>query len=739
MNNFHIFAKLAAIMFLVSILAIGITTYFLYVDEIDKQGNRLEETARRVKKIIISIVDYHIVCVNEGHHAPPNKDPDHVKDASITQLKGALTHSADIDDIEITVGYLRNGQIWWISQSFQEERLYVPIRMGHLWAVPMQRALEQKAGRIRDKDYGGQDVLAAYDYVKSIEIGIVAKTFIKTIQDRFIKGALFAAIPAALIVCMGVAIFILVSKPVVTRLEHDNKVLREMELELLETEHRLTCFYEGAFEGIAITRSGKFLDGNNRFLDMFGYTREEMIGMSICDFVADEDQKMVFDNIKKKYNQPYQHRALHKNGSIRHVEVCGQHTQYHGKPVRVTAIHDITDKKIADAQISKLNDHHKQVSKMEAIGNFASGIAHDFNNAMQPVIGHCDVLLYEMAKEVPERRHILEILAAAETATRLVHRIQSFTRKGHGVEQLQTLRLGGCLKETFEFLRSMIPKSIKMELDVADDLELITATDITIRQILMNLCKNAAQAMPSNTGKITIRALNDSVFIERYGIRPGKYIRIEVEDNGKGMSREILDKALDPYFTTKRIDEGTGIGLSVVNGIISGYNGFVRLYSEPEKGTTVLIYIPVVKDTGQVISECKLTDEVKMGNGESILLVDDEEAIIDAISKTLESLNYKVTSFKSSLKAFKEFAKNPQKYDILVTDLTMPEMTGLTLIKEIKNIKPEIKIVLCSGLGSNGEHAKDTFGNSVGVYMTKPVTRRGYGEILAQILGKEDA
>jgi signal transduction histidine kinase len=463
-----------------------------------------------------------------------------------------------------------------------------------------------------------------------------------------------------------------------------------------------------------------------------------MVGMPIRDFVFKDDYQLVYNNIKREHTDPYEHRALHRDGSIRHVEVCGRHVQYHGMPVRVTSVHDITDKKLADEQISKLNDHQKQVSKMEAIGNFASGIAHDFNNAMQPVIGNCDLILHDLkTADHCERckKNVLSILAAAETATRLVHRIQSFTRKGSKIEQLRTLRLDRCLTETFDFLRSMIPKSIEMELDVAGDLHLVTATDITIRQILMNLCKNAAQAIPENIGKITIRALNDEVFVERYGIRPGKYIRLEVEDNGSGMDREILDKALDPYFTTKRVDEGTGIGLSVVHGIVSSYNGFIRLYSEPENGTTVLVYIPVVEDIGQNIIECKIED-IKLGNGEHILLVDDEEAIIEAISRTLESLNYKVTSYVNSIKAFKKFAEDPQKYDILVTDLTMPGMTGVALIKEIKNIKPEIKIVLCSGLGSNGYLAKDIFGDSVGVFMTKPVTRRGYGESLAKILGK---
>jgi CheY-like chemotaxis protein len=192
--------------------------------------------------------------------------------------------------------------------------------------------------------------------------------------------------------------------------------------------------------------------------------------------------------------------------------------------------------------------------------------------------------------------------------------------------------------------------------------------------------------------------------------------------------------AFDPYFTTKKEGEGTGIGLSVVDRIVRNYGGYIRLYSELEVGTRIVIYIPAYLKNGRYIQRSTINKIAPMGNKESILLVDDEEAIIEAVVKIVESLNYKVTPFISSIKALEEVRANPTKYDVVLTDLTMPEMSGLVLIKEIKKINSEIKIILCSGLGSNGRFESDLHNDIVDVYIRKPITRYEYGEALRKII-----
>ena len=502
---------------------------------------------------------------------------------------------------------------------------------------------------------------------------------------------------------------------------------------------RLKTFFNASFEGIAITKNGKFIDGNDRFMEMFGYAKEELVGKPIVDLVYVDDQDLVEKNIKENNEETYEHRCVHKDGSIRFVEVNGKFIKYNGQNARITAIHDITHRKKNEKDRIRFDLHKSQISKMEAIGSFANGIAHDFNNTLQPIIGHCDIILHEMSDTDNcriHKRNITSIVKAAEMASLLVRRIQSFARtNGVSEELLQPLDLSNCIKEAFDFLRSMIPKSVKMEVNIQRGLGTILANDVTIKQILMNICKNSYQSMENEIGTITIDVYNEELVEERFGISKGKYIRIEIEDDGEGMSSEVLSRAFDPYFTTKKEESGTGVGLSVVDRIIRNYHGFIRLYSEVDKGTKVSIYIPAyLKDDGSNI-KYRVTEKVIMGNGERILLVDDDEAIIEAVAKILESLNYKVTHFISSMLALEEFKFNSNKYDIVLTDLTMPELTGLTLIEKIKKIRPDIKVILCSGLSSSNRGLeKDENYKYVDVYIRKPVTRLAYSKALSKLL-----
>ena len=345
-------------------------------------------------------------------------------------------------------------------------------------------------------------------------------------------------------------------------------------------EDRLKVFFDATFEGIAITDGGKFIDGNDRFSEMFGYTKKELLNKPIIDLVYVDDQKLVQKRMKENYTEVYEHRCVHKNGSLRYVEVNGKTIKYNDKLVRITAIHDITSRRKDEKDRIRFDLHKSQISKMEAIGSFANGIAHDFANALQPIIGNCDLILYEMRDSDDNcrihKKNIKSIIRAAEVASLLVRRIQSFART-NGEELLEPLHVSNCIKEAFEFIRSMIPTSVKMELNIEKELAIALVNDVTIKQILMNICKNSYQAMKNEQGSIVIDVYNEELVEERFGIPEGKYIRIEIEDNGEGMSPEVVSRSFDPYFTTKDEGEGTGIGLSVVDRIIRNYNGLIRI------------------------------------------------------------------------------------------------------------------------------------------------------------------
>jgi PAS domain S-box-containing protein len=364
---------------------------------------------------------------------------------------------------------------------------------------------------------------------------------------------------------------------------------------IIEKNDRLQIFFDTAFEGIAITKEGKFIDGNDRFFDMFGYTKEEMINMPVKNLVHKDDLALVQKRMREGYSEPYKHKCIHKNGSVRFVEVHGRTIKHKGEILRLTAIHDITYSKKHEEDRIKLKYHQNQISKLELIGSFAGGIVHDFNNALLPIIGNCDIILYEMNRDTEgcqvHKKNIMSIMQAAETAKTLVNRIQSFARK-NGEEQL-ALNLSDCIKESFAFLKVMIPKEVEVELNIETTSEMVMANEVTIKQILMNLCKNSVQSMQDNKkGKISINVTNKKFDKKQFEISKGEYIKIEIIDNGKGMSPKVMERAFDPYFTTKK--EGTGIGLSIVGRIIRNYHGFIRLYSKVNKGTLVIIYIPVL-------------------------------------------------------------------------------------------------------------------------------------------------
>ena len=507
----------------------------------------------------------------------------------------------------------------------------------------------------------------------------------------------------------------------------DQDVLDEA---LKDSENRFKFFYDTAFEGIAITAAGVFIDCNSNFAAIFGKTRDDLIGKSVLDLVHPDDRALVLENITAQHNKPYQHRCRHAGGSIIYVEVCGQKAYYQGKEVRVTAINDITARKQAEDELAKAQARERQASKMEAIGTFAAGIAHDLNNALSPIIGHAGVMLLECSEV--DKKSIESILKAADLAAKLVHRIQSFTKTNGS--QLQPLDLNYSISECFAFLRSAIPSTVELSLILEPNLLTVMATETTIKQILMNLCKNAAQALPADIGNIVISAKNFTPTEPFFEIPAGSYVQLEVEDNGCGMDTKTVEQALDPYFTTKNPAINSGIGLSVVRGIIESYKSYIHLYSEPGVGTRVSIYIPATSARQKPADVADPPVDVPMGHGEHILFCDDEQYMCEVIGQVLESLNYQVTSYHDSRAALDDFASQPQKYSVVISDATMPKLTGLKLLQHVKAANPQVKTILCSGLGSNCKAETALAADDIDGFITKPASREVFAQTLNEIL-----
>jgi len=738
MTDFRIFVKLLVVMTVVSIGTMAITAGFGYVYALRGREHVLIQVAARYQQAILSVLKTYEFHSKEHPFETELSVPDTALNATIHLVQHIASAKGPRGDIELPLAILRGKTIHYITH--QPDANKNKIRLGSHLAVAMQLALQGKTGTIRGLDYQGYKVIAAYASVGETGMGVVAKSRISGISFRFLKGIGIATIPVFILVFFGVFYFSKITNYIIKTLQKDNARYRQLAKEikitnkkLAENEQQLQCFFDATFEGFAITENGIFLNLNNAFAEMVGYKVKELIGKSIAVLVYPDDLKIVRENIRSHSTEKYELRVTHKKGHIVYIKVRAQMADLQGREVRITMVHDLTEQKKSVAALKELQAREQHASKMEAIGNFASGIAHDLNNSFTPILGCCELLLIKLKENDPRRENVLTILSAVETASSLVGRIQSFTRQEADPWAVTPLRLNECLDEAFKFLRSMTPTSVIIEMEVEKNLDLVLITDIAVRQILMNLVKNSTHAMVNKEGRINIEVSNETILVERYGIAPGRYVKIEVEDNGCGMSETILERALDPYYTTKKDQGGSGLGLSIVSGIVKNYGGLIFLESEEDLGTKITIHMPAAIENTGTKGYAEKQAPITMGNGQRVLFVDDEEGITDVASQILDSLNYDVDVFNDSLAALRIFSQNPTAYDVLITDMTMPDMSGISLIQEIKAINPEIKVVLISGLGTNGRYSADLFSNLINVYLQKPATRQQYAEALETV------
>ena len=336
-----------------------------------------------------------------------------------------------------------------------------------------------------------------------------------------------------------------------------------------------------------------------------------------------------------------------------------------------------------------------QVQKMEAIGTLAGGIAHDFNNLLVPILGFAELAFNDLPAGSKEREHLIQVLEAGKRAKDLVAQILAFSRQDEA--DRKPIQLAPIVKEVLKLLHRAVPTTIEIRQNIAPDTGAVNADPTQIHQILMNLCTNAEHAMPEG-GVLEVSLVNvelDEEFCAGHeGLTAGSHVRLTVGDTGCGMDGETLKRIFDPFFTTKRPGEGTGMGLSVVHGIVKSHGGDITAYSAPDVGTTFHIYLPVVESIPEARPE---TAEPVRGGTESILFVDDEAVLVEIGKKTLERLGYRVTTRTSSVEALELFRVKPGEFDLVITDQTMPNMTGADLAVEILQLRQDIPIILCTG------------------------------------------
>ncbi len=367
-----------------------------------------------------------------------------------------------------------------------------------------------------------------------------------------------------------------------------------------------------------------------------------------------------------------------------------------GRLVRLHMGTDISDQKRIEQERKDYEKRIQQLQKMEAIGTLAGGIAHDFNNILSAVFGYTELAILQAGGVPLMQRNLNGILEAAKRAKELVQQILLFSRQGE--QELKPLQLRPLIKETLKMLRSSLPTTIRIDVAIDGIFENVLANPTQIHQILMNLCANAAHAMEDDGGVLTITLdqveLSEETVRRHPGRNPGTYMRLRVQDTGRGIATDMIDKIFNPYFTTKAKGQGTGLGLSVVHGIIQNYFGIIEVRSQLGRGTVFDIFLPAIHHN-EVREELSVP-QLPLGK-EHILLVDDEFALTEVLSNMLRLLGYRVTATQSSFKALRFFAEDPSGFDLLITDMTMPELTGDRLTTELRNIRPDIPVIICTG------------------------------------------
>ncbi len=401
---------------------------------------------------------------------------------------------------------------------------------------------------------------------------------------------------------------------------------------------------------------------------------------------------------------------------------------------RVWSFRDITERKRAEEEKAKLENQLLQAQKMEAIGTLAGGISHDFNNILGAVIGYTEMAMTEDQKEICQE-DLQEVLKGAERAKNLVKQILTFSRQDDHEKKPLDIKI--LLKEAVKFLRASIPTTIEIHQNVKEEYCNIIADPTQMHQVIMNLCTNATHAMKNAVGTLKIELANIKLTkdeIPNYpDLKPGPYVKLTVSDTGHGIEPAHIQRIFDPFFTTKSKDEGTGLGLSVVYGIVKSHDGAITVYSEPEKGTSFSVYLPriIYAETREVD-----TDKPIIGGKERILFVDDETPLVKLGTRMLSSLGYEVTGITSSEEALDMFLAEPQSFDLVITDMTLPKMTGIDLSREILKIRPDIPIIICSGFRepSTEEQVKSL---GIRAYCMKPLTKKELSRVVRETLDGE--
>ena len=438
---------------------------------------------------------------------------------------------------------------------------------------------------------------------------------------------------------------------------------------------------------------------------------------------------MARTRLKQVYNsgatEPAEQQFIRLDGQIIDAEVTGVAVTYQGEPAIQVILHDITTRKQLETQL-------RQAQKMEAIGTLAGGIAHDFNNILAALLGYTELAMLTLTEDSMPWHYVQEVLVAGQRAKQLVQHILTFSRQSE--QERQAVQLSLIIAEALSLLRASLPSTIAIQQHITATTDTVWADPTQMHQVLMNLATNAAYAMRDYGGILDVHLEPvevDATFTAAHPkLRPGSCLKLTVRDTGHGMSTETLERIFDPFFTTKEPHEGTGLGLAVVHGIVSSHSGAITVESTAGQGTTFTIYVPRLGEVGT--TAVPLDAPLPRGT-EHVLFVDDEAVLVRLGQEMLERLGYTVTVYTASPAALEAFQADPQRFDLVLTDQTMPQMTGEILAQELRRLRSDIPIILCTGFSHTMTPDK-AHALHLNAFLMKPLTTRALAVAVRQVL-----
>jgi PAS domain S-box-containing protein len=507
---------------------------------------------------------------------------------------------------------------------------------------------------------------------------------------------------------------------------------------LIKSEKRFRDLFNG-INAIIYTQDleGCYTSVNPALCKAFGYKEDELIGRPASDFMRPE----LVPAFKSEYLELLKKHGHHEGTTIYNNKNGDEHYLGYksaliipedGEPFISGTGRDITENILSEKKLARLQEQVNQSQRMESIGTLAGGIAHDFNNILSPIMGHTEILLMDALEDNSSQASLNQIYTAALRAKELVKQILTFSRQENS--ELKSMKMQPIVKEALKLIRSTIPTTIEIVQDIDPDCGVIKADPTQIHQIIMNLSTNAFHAMEETGGELSA-GLKEIQFgkhdVIDPGMEPGTYACLTIIDTGIGMNKKLTKKIFDPFFTTKKQGKGTGMGLSVVHGIVRGMGGTIQVYSEPGKGTKFNVYFPLEKKFSE---EQNIQDMQNIiGGTERILLVDDEEGVINIGKQMMEYLGYQVTGHTSSLDALEAFQENPDGFELVITDMEMPNMTGDKLSVELTKIRPDIPVLLCSGFRETMTREKAA---SLGIknFLLKPISIKNLSQKIREVM-----